>query len=181
MDIKKNIFLVGMPASGKSTVGKSLAEQLGFEFIDLDKIIINKEDMPITEIFEVKGEAYFREKEKKYLNEVIESREKFLLATGGGAPCYFDNMEKMNQAGITIFINVSVDDLFKKLSVKGTNKRPLLKGLDTDRLYFELSNKLKYRKKFYSQAIITVNQQLGDVSKRADTILKALKNLEKHT
>jgi shikimate kinase len=85
-----------MPASGKSKIGKMLASQMGFDFFDLDKEITNREQSSIPEIFEEKGEAYFRQIERLCLLDLIKKEQGFILATGGGAPCFFDNMDQMN-------------------------------------------------------------------------------------
>lgn len=174
----KKYFLVGMPASGKSTIGTLLAKQLGFEFIDLDKVIVENEGLSITEIFQSKGEDYFRQVESKYLLDLIDRNQGFILATGGGAPCFFDNMDAMNRSGITIFLNVSVDDLFTKLSKKGVNKRPLLKNVSKDDLFEELKNKLEDRKKYYEQSQICLEQKISDVTNRVNQVIFAINTLE---
>ena len=174
----KKYFLVGMPASGKSTIGILLAKQLGFDFIDLDKVIVEKERLSITEIFQSKGEDYFRQVESKYLLELIDSNQDFILATGGGAPCFYDNMGAMNSNGITIFLNVSAEDLFNKLSKKGVNKRPLLKNVSKDDLYEELKNKLEERKKYYELSQICLEQKISDITNRVNQVIFAIKTLE---
>ncbi|MCL4168591.1 UNVERIFIED_CONTAM: hypothetical protein GTU68_057806, partial [Idotea baltica] len=141
-----------MPSSGKSTVGKFVASHFGLPLVDLDKMIVQKEGMEITEIFKTQGEDYFREVERDCLLHQIDSPEGFVMATGGGAPCFFDNMDLMNSSGITVFLEVSIEDLFNKLSAKGTNQRPLLKNLAKEELYNELQTKLKDRIGFYSKA-----------------------------
>lgn len=174
----KKIFLVGMPASGKSTIGTLLAKQLEYDFIDLDKIIVENEGLSISDIFHSKGEDYFRQVESKYLLDLIDRKQGFILATGGGAPCFFDNMNAMNSSGITIFLNVSAKDLYRKLSKKGVNKRPLLKGISKDDLFEELQRKLEYRKKFYEQSQICLDQKLGDITDRVNQVIFAIKSLE---
>lgn len=171
-------FLVGMPASGKSTLGKHVAKQLGLNFIDLDKIIVENEGIEITDIFKTKGENYFRELERKYLLKMINLNDGYILATGGGAPCFFDNMDQMNKNGITIFLNISVDELFSKLSKKGTQKRPLLKNFSHEDLYLELKNKLKDRMTFYEQSKICLDQNLNDVNSRVNQVIFAIKTLK---
>ncbi|MCG8307984.1 MAG: shikimate kinase [Cytophagales bacterium] len=171
-------FLVGMPASGKSTLGRMLAAQLGTTFIDLDKEIVKEEGLEITEIFSSKGEKYFRELERRCLAGLLNRNEGYVLATGGGAPCFFDNMEQMNNHGTTIFINVPVEDLHNKLKKKGTQKRPLLKDVQRDDLYTALQNKFLERKKYYDQSKICVDQDLGEVVNRLNQIIFAIKRLE---
>lgn len=172
-------FLVGMPASGKSTIGKLIAKQLGYKFIDLDELIVEQEGLAITEIFSKKGEAYFRKIERKQLQDLINQNDGFILATGGGAPCFFNNMELMNTHGVTIFLNVAVDDLFKKLAKRGTQKRPLLKNISRSDLLSELTNKYNDRKKFYNKSKISIEQNLGKITDRVNQVIFAIKTLEK--
>ena len=176
--ISKKYFLLGMPSSGKSTVGKLLAAQLGVKFIDLDKVIVNKTGMNIPDIFEQKGEDHFRELERKYLNEIIGAEENFVLATGGGAPCFFDNMEVMNKAGVTIFLDLPIKDLYEKLSKKGTRKRPLLKDFSENALYEELMKKYMERKPYYEKARIKVEQKLESITNRVNQVIFAIKTLK---
>ena len=103
LKIPDKIFLVGLPGSGKSTFGKSLAKALKKEFIDLDAEITTSEKKSIPEIFNKEGEEQFRIKEQQNLHLVVENSSQFLLATGGGAPCFFDNMEYMKSNGYVIF------------------------------------------------------------------------------
>ncbi len=173
-----NYFLVGMPSSGKSTIGKHLASQLGLIFIDLDEVIVENEGMEITDIFQIKGEQYFREMERKNLLNQIASNKGYVMATGGGAPCFFNNMEMMNESGVTIFLDVSIKDLFIKLSKKGTEKRPLLKDVLNNNLFKELEEKLLSRKKFYTQATICLEQKFSSVADRVNQVITAINTLE---
>lgn len=179
MKVRKKYFLVGMPSSGKSTVGKLLAGFLGLTFIDLDDAIVAGEGKEIPEIFSLKGEQYFRKLERDNLRDQILKEEGFVMATGGGTPCFFDNMDRMNQSGTTIFLNVDVDQLFIKLSKKGIQKRPLLKDKTLDELHTELKNKFEERKGFYQQATIVLDQTFKDISERTNEILFAIRSLEK--
>ncbi len=177
MSINK-YFLVGMPASGKSTIGKIIADQLSIKFLDLDEEIVNKEKMAVVDIFNKKGEAYFRNQERQCLMRILDYNEDYVLATGGGAPCFFDNMDLMNKYGTTIFLDVGFDDLFNKLSKKTNQNRPLLNNLSLDELYLELKNKLKERKKIYQQSVICLKQNLNDLDFRVKQVVEAIKLLE---
>jgi shikimate kinase len=148
------IFITGMPGCGKSTFGRKAAAELNLEFIDLDKEIINEEQMPITDIFELKGEDYFRKIESRLLKEICSRKNDFIMATGGGAPCFFDNMDFMNEQGFTIFIDTTIDILLERLSSSGINKRPLLKKMGEDNLFNGLTEKLNYRLPYYNKAKI---------------------------
>jgi len=176
--MREKLFIVGMPGSGKSTIGNLLAKQLGYDFIDLDEVIVSKEGKEITEIFKDQGEDYFRQVEKTCLGEVLEREEEFVLATGGGAPCFFDNMERMNASGITIFLDVPVEDLYNKLKTRGTNKRPLLKNISDSDLRSELERKYKDRKKFFERSKICLQQRLDEVSVRVNQLIFAIESLE---
>lgn len=175
----KKIYLVGMPSSGKSTIGKFVASHFGLPFIDLDKMIVEKEGMEITEIFRARGEEYFREIERDCLLCQIDRPEGFVLATGGGAPCFFNNMDLMNNSGITVYLDVSVQDLFNKLSTKGTNQRPLLRNLTKEELFNELQTKLKDRNGFYGQAQISLKQNLESITDRVNQVIATIEMLEK--
>lgn len=140
--------------SGKSTVGKKLANKMNFQFIDLDKFIEDSTGKSITEIFETRGENYFRDIEHKCLRN-IENQTNTLVSCGGGTPCFFDNMQWMNTKGITVYLQMNPLSLVSRLK-QGKNERPLLKGKsDEDMLNF-ISNSLTEREKYYTQAHITV-------------------------
>lgn len=145
------IYLMGMPGCGKTTLGKELALKLGYNFIDLDDYIEQKEDLSISTIFQIHGEDHFRLAEQ---NAVKDSTEwsKTVVACGGGAPCFFDNMTMMNEAGKTIFIDVSVKELLNRLNGKGQNKRPILANKSLLELENELDTKLNDRKVFFNNA-----------------------------
>lgn len=168
-----------MPSSGKSTIGRLLAAHLGMKFIDLDEVIAKKEGMSISDIFRIKGESYFRESERKHLLSLIQENSVFILATGGGTPCFFDNMEIMNKYAITIYLNISVEDLFKKLSKKGTSHRPLLQNMSDDELYQELKSKFKAREIYYNAAQICLSQHFSSVTERVNAVIDAIVALEK--
>jgi shikimate kinase len=176
-----NYFLIGMPSSGKSTVGKLLALQMGLIFIDLDEVIVEAEGMPITDIFMQKGEAYFRETEKKNLADQINKNSEFVMATGGGTPCFFDNMDLMKKNGVTIYLDVNPKELHNKLSKKGTHKRPLLKDVSSDKLYIELSQKLEDRRVYYEQAEICLVQNFNKIADRVNSVIDAIKELEEES
>jgi len=174
----KKYFLVGMPATGKSTIGRLIARQLGLKFIDLDDVIVGHEGKEINDIFKDKGEEYFRKAERHHLKEIINRQNGFILATGGGAPCFYDNMDLMNQNGVTIFLNVPVEDLFHKLVIKGTQKRPLLKDLSQNELLAEITTKFNDRKKYYEQSKINLIQNLKNITERVNEVIYAMKSLE---
>lgn len=144
------IFLIGFMGAGKSLIGKHLAARLGLDFIDMDTVLEAKEGMSIQEIFLKFGEDYFRKSEAQSLRELA-GHSNAIIATGGGMPCYFENMEWMNEHGITIFLDVTVEELSTRLRSE-SNKRPLLQGKAPKELNGFIETKLKERIGFYSQA-----------------------------
>lgn len=152
----KNIILVGMMSSGKSTLGKKLARMMGYRFLDLDKLIESREGMAISLIFSSKGEPYFRKLESEILKE-IQANRGIILASGGGTPCFFDNMQYINNLGISVFLDIPASDLAKRIENHGKDDRPILSGVSS--LELELKQKIEQRMPFYSQAQLTVQGQ----------------------
>ncbi len=146
------IFLIGMMGCGKSYWKKELAKHFKTGGYDLDFIIETNEEQTIAEIFQEDGEAHFRKTEAKLLRWFGEKKS-FILATGGGTPCYHENMEWMNQQGITIWIDETVDVLLERL-LPEKDHRPLLANLNAEELKIFLVNKLAERKPFYSKAAV---------------------------
>lgn len=140
-----------MPGSGKSTLGEELSKILNIEYVDLDELIEQREGRSIPEIFEKSGQDYFRRKETETLEFIISKEGNLILSTGGGAPCFNNNMVLMNEAGKTIFIDVSVEELFKRLKA-GRQNRPLVQGLSDDALIEKLTQMYKERTPFYKSA-----------------------------
>ncbi|MEM6841106.1 MAG: shikimate kinase [Bacteroidota bacterium] len=165
------LFLVGLPGSGKSTLGKQLAGQIELPFIDLDDVIEAAAQQPIREIFAQQGEDYFRRLEQKSLLDTIAQNLEFVMATGGGAPCFFDNMQKMNQAGTTIFVDTPVVIITERMKKEGVAVRPLLHELNTDNFAEAFYQKFAHRLPYYQQAKITVTSEDS-----LDTILVQLKS-----
>ena len=151
------IFLLGFMGSGKSFSGKRLAEKFGMSFIDFDDYIEEQEGRTIREIFEQEGEPYFRKVEKECLHEMGE-KNMTIISTGGGTPCFFDNMEWMNENGITVFLDTSVEILTNRL-LDEMQKRPLLKGFSREGLKIFIKKKLEERNPFYHQTQILYHQK----------------------
>lgn len=145
-----NIYLLGYMGSGKSTIGKALAEALSYDFLDFDQYIVTHEKMSIPEIFEAKGEIYFRKKESHYLNQLLsEARNKTIVALGGGTPCYGMNMQNILQSGNhTIYINVSYKQLAERLWNDREN-RPLVNDIMEYSLLEDYVRKHLFERGFY--------------------------------
>lgn len=158
------IYLVGFMGSGKTFTGKRLAESLGFSFADLDDLIKEDAGQSISGIFAANGEAYFRRLERRALHRTGDM-ENTVISTGGGAPCYFDNMEWMNAHGITVFLDTPAEMLATRLLPERAH-RPLLQPYDEDTLADFIQSKLSERMYFYGQAAIVYPQRelTGDVA-----------------
>lgn len=144
------IFLTGYMGAGKTTLGKALAAKLKIPFIDLDWYMEERLHKTVGELFTEKGEAGFRELERTMLHEVAEF-EDVIISTGGGAPCFFDNMEFMNRQGQTVFLNVCPDVLFRRLRI-AKQQRPILQNKKDEELKEFIVTALHNREQFYHQA-----------------------------
>ena len=144
------IFLIGYMGSGKTTLGRKLAYILKYQFIDLDEYIEEHEGRTISQIFDEDGENYFRKLERVYLDRVIK-KEDVVISTGGGTPCFFDNMELMNEYGKTIYINMHPKSILPRL-LSSPSKRPLFSGKDKKEMLDYVFKTLRSREKYYNKA-----------------------------
>lgn len=149
------IYLIGYMGSGKSTVGTGLAKALNLDFIDLDHYIESRNHRTIPDIFARDGEAEFRRLEQKALHEVSEF-ENIVIATGGGAPCFFDNMEVIKRTGKSLYLNGSPRILADRLMHSKT-ERPLIKGKTEPELVAFIAETLAKRSEWYTQAESILN------------------------
>lgn len=156
--------MLGMPSSGKSTLGRQLAKELNYDFIDLDKKIETSEGKKITEIFTLEGEEYFRKLESEQLKK-IELNDKLVIATGGGTPCFNNNMAVIKQNGISVFLDVKPNKLEERMRNSKKNNRPLF-ALESDSLLETLVKTYESRIDIYNQADIVIE---GDTD--ANTIM----------
>jgi shikimate kinase len=152
------IFLIGFMGSGKTHWGHLLSEKLGIRFFDLDEQVSEHSGKSIPEIFAESGEEQFRLLEKEVLHIITESHDCFVMACGGGSPCYFNNIDYMNQAGTTVWINVPLDTLFERLVLE-KEKRPLIKDLSDEQLKGFIAKKFSDRRIYYEQATVTVDEE----------------------
>lgn len=153
-DSPLRLLLVGMPAAGKTTLGRALAARYALPFLDLDEEIVRQEGRGIADIFAQDGEAYFRRAEADTLRRLLTAHNRLVLATGGGTPCFHQNMPLLNQAGLTLWLDVPVDVLLTRLQ-QAAATRPLLAALpDAEALARRLGETLAARQQFYEQAAL---------------------------
>ena len=165
----KRIFLIGYMASGKSTLGRAFSEAVGLSFVDLDGFIEERTHRTISELFAVKGEDWFRDLERKMLHEAAEF-ENVVISCGGGTPCFFDNMEYMNECGITVFLDVKPERLFERLK-NGRAGRPLLAEKSDEELIASIISGLEKRLPYYSKAKLRIDgSRLENKMQISDTV-----------
>ena len=145
------ITLLGYMGSGKSTVARILGEKLEWPVLDLDDYISGKEGLTIPEIFDTKGEIYFRRMENAYLLELLESNESFVLALGGGTPCYAKNMDAILDKSDSYYLNAGIGTLSDRLG-KEKDHRPLIASVSEEQLTEFIAKHLFERRNFYEKA-----------------------------
>lgn len=150
------IYLIGYMGCGKSTLGRRLSKHSGLQFIDMDHYIEERNCKTIPQIFAEEGEAEFRKKERKALKELAEFTD-IVIATGGGAPCFFDNIDVMNQTGKTIYLNIDPEILADRL-MNSKTERPLIKGKTHNELVSFIDETLNKRNEFYKKAHFQLTQ-----------------------
>ncbi len=155
MSLPQKIFLIGFMGSGKTHWGKIWANNNGLQFFDLDVIIEDAAGMSITKIFEKHGQERFRKMETEQL-KCFANKKKFLLACGGGTPCFDHNMEWMKARGKVIYLKASASLIVKNV-MDEMEQRPVIKDVNPSELIFFVEKKLKEREPFYSQAHYTLN------------------------
>lgn len=170
------IFLLGLPGSGKTTLGRKLAAALQLPFVDLDKEIEKTEGRHIKDIFADKKEEYFRKLESSELKKWCAKPDSFVMATGGGAPCFFDNIDVINRSGKSLFLDVPASEIVRRMSMGPIEKRPLLAagGKDglKDSIEFLRTNRLTY----YKQASVTLSGALITVEQMVEALRKEIQS-----
>lgn len=146
----KPLYIMGYMGCGKTTFGRALAQATGLRFVDLDHIIEDRHNASVREIFASVGEEGFRKIERDMLHETA-TMENCIVSCGGGTPCFFDNIEFMNANGITLWLEATHDSLFSRL-IRKREKRPLLAGHTDEEIHAIITDQLKARSPFYSQA-----------------------------
>lgn len=155
---------------GKSTHGKKLAKLLGYNFIDLDDFISEKFNKTITELFNSLGENEFRKLETLAFQECINNNKNTVFSTGGGTPCFNDNIKLMKESGIVVYLKLDAKSLFKRL-LNSKENRPLLQNKSNEELHSFISKLLLEREHFYNQADLIYNGLSVDVTDLKEKLL----------
>ena len=169
------ISLIGYMGSGKSHISKLLSEKLNFKLFDLDKEISNKNKLSIPEIFEKKGELFFRKSEKEILEELLASQKNSILSVGGGTPVYYNNMDALNSRSITFYLRANVKTLTERL-LKQKENRPLIARISDEDLPEFIAKHLFERNNYYNKAQYIIDTDLKNPSEVVEEILTALQN-----
>ncbi len=164
----KSIILIGYMGAGKTTVGRHLAQKLGRTFYDLDWYIETRYRKPIHQIFSERGESGFREIEREMLHEAA-AFEDIVLSCGGGTPCYFDNIDYMNEVGHTVYLKCSPETLAAHLKM-GRSIRPLIQGKTPEELDAFIRESLTQRAPFYEKARIIIDVPYLGAKERVEQI-----------
>ena len=169
------IFLIGYMGAGKTTLGKAFARAMGLTFVDLDWYIEERFHKTVSQIFTERGEEGFRELEKRMLHEASDF-ENVVISVGGGTPCFFDNMEYMNQVGETVFLDVDNKVLFRRLKV-AKHQRPLLSNKTDEELMTFIQEALEKRLPYYTKAKYVFNGELLENRRQIQQSVERLKEL----
>ena len=161
--------------SGKTTLGKKLAKLLKLEFVDLDQVIVDRINMSIPDYFKLHGEEQFRKLEQEVLHE--QAGQIAVISTGGGSPCFYDNMDWILQNGLSIYLVLSPKALHSRLEQSNIETRPALNGLRGEALLNFIQEKLSEREPFYKKADIHIDQ----LNTSLETRRQSIENHEKNT
>ena len=171
----KRIVLIGYMGSGKTTVGRALAKEIGLPFYDLDWYIESRMRKKISQIFAERGEEGFRKIECNMLHEVAEF-EDVVISCGGGTPCFFDNIDYLNQQAQVVYLRCEPEVLHKHL-LMGKGDRPLLKGKTPDELIEYIRQQLELREPYYTKARCTLDVSLMDNTEKIKITIEKLREL----
>lgn len=171
----KRIVLIGYMGSGKTTVGRALAKEIGMPFYDLDWYIESRMRKKISQIFAERGEEGFRKIECNMLHEVAEF-EDVVISCGGGTPCFFDNIDYLNQQALVVYLRCEPEVLHKHL-LMGKGDRPLLKGKTPDELITFIRQQLESREPYYNKARYTLDVSLMDNTEKIKITIEKLREL----
>lgn len=166
------IFLIGYMASGKTTLGRAFARAAGMQFVDLDFYIEQRFRKSVSRIFAEEGEERFREIESSMLREVGEFCD-VVVSCGGGTPCFFDNMDFMNERGVTVWLKATVDRTVKRL-LEAKTKRPIIERTPREQLEEFVATHLEERTPYYSKARLTFDSDNLELRQEIDAQVRLL-------
>ncbi|MFI3302413.1 MAG: shikimate kinase [Rikenellaceae bacterium] len=169
------IFLIGYMGCGKSTIGRKLSQRLKWEVVDTDKIIEQNEGCTIAQLFESKGEEYFRGAERDVVEKLSAQSTNCIVSTGGGLPIWGDNMSMLNSVGVTVYINRTAENIASRLSANGRYKRPKLRGLNDEELVAFMSENISQRETTYKKAQLVIDAVPLSDDEILDIITKHIK------
>ena len=158
--------------AGKTHWGRLLSQKLGLPFFDLDEQVTSHAGKSIADIFKEEGEEFFRLQEKDVLHIITESHDSFVMACGGGSPCYFNNIDYMNRSGTTVWINAPLDTLFYRLADE-KDKRPMIRELSDQQLKSFIHKKFADRRIYYEQADLTVDEEPVELDRLIEKVFHA--------
>lgn len=162
--------------SGKTLVSKELSILNNFKIFDLDTEISKQNNSSIAEIFKKKGEIFFRKTEKEVLEKILSTEKNIILSLGGGTPCYYNNIDSINEKTISVFLKTNVKTLAQRLSSE-KDKRPLIQNISNEDLPEFIAKHLFERNPFYNQAKITINTDNLSAREIAEEILTQIKQI----
>ena len=168
------LYLVGYAGSGKSSLGKRLARRLRLRFVDTDKWIELNEGASVADIFHYGGEEYFRRTERNAVESLYSEGENMIVATGGGLPTWDDNMEWLNDHGVTIYLRRSPEQILSRMSAYGREKRPMFRGKSDEELLAFMRAQMTERENFYAKAHISVDCTPISDDEAVEVIVKEL-------
>ncbi len=167
------ISLLGYMGSGKSHISKNLSQKINFKLIDLDHKISEEHGQTIPEIFENRGEIYFRKEEKRILEEILNSEQNIVLSLGGGTPVYYENMDIINEKSKSFFLRASVNTLTNRVLLQ-KHTRPLISKLEDSDVPEFIAKHLFERNPYYSKAHFTIDTDSKNAIEVSDEITKLL-------
>ncbi len=172
------LFLVGYMGCGKSTLARKIARRLGVESVDTDRLVEEQEGAAVADIFRYEGEEHFRRIEREALERVIGRGGTQVVSTGGGLPVWGDNMERMNRAGMTVYLRRPARQIVQRMSPYGRRKRPRLQGLNDEELVGFMPRDMIEREPFYARARLTIDCATFSDEELVEIILEKVKNEE---
>lgn len=168
------LFLIGYMGCGKSSMGRKIARRLGVEFIDTDALVERTEGAEIADIINYEGEEYFRECERKALEQVAEHPDA-VISTGGGLPMWQDNMERVLSLGLSVYIRRSPEQIMSRLSPYGRHKRPKFRGLNDEQLLAFMRTNMAEREPVYLRADVILDGERHSDDELIDEIMEVIR------